>query len=236
MFSCACIIPFYNEGHSLLETIEVASKVAEFDQIICVDDGSNRPITSKLIKQIVRDHPQIKLIVRKKNGGKVAAVKTGLKEVNTKWVFLLDADLKNLKTSEIRKAIRLVKKHARRLKMLILRRAPYNKFVRAIRHDILMSGERILRTKDLREIYETKFFSGYQLEIAINHYFQENNKRCYWLQTSIENTYKVNKWKLEDSWESYRQEIVGFVNYDGAKTYVRQMAEFCRHSIDKLEK
>jgi hypothetical protein len=108
--------------------------------------------------------------------------------------------------------------------------------VRAIRHDILMSGERFLKTNALREVYRQRLFSGYQLEIAINHYFQKQAKRCYWLKTSIENTYKIKKWKLEASWESYRQEIVGFVEFDGAKTYVKQIAEFCHQSIETLEK
>ena len=168
MLEITCIIPFYNEGKSLLETVKIASKVPEFTEIITINDGSTNPETKRMMKKVEEEFPQVKLIDKKRNSGKAAAVKSGLLKVKTEWVFLLDADLRNLTIKELSKAMKLVDRHQDQLDLLILRRSPDDKFVRAIRHDILMSGERAMRVKDLQAVYDELDFKNYQLEMAIN--------------------------------------------------------------------
>lgn len=235
MLDCTCIIPFYNEDERLLNTLTKLQKVPNLKQIICINDGSTNPTTTKAIKQL-KTFPRVTLLNHTTNQGKSAAVLTGLKAVKTKWVFLLDADLNNLQPTELQRALELVEQHQNQLDMLILRRAPYSKFVKAIRHDILMSGERILKTNDLLAIYNQIPFEGYQLEVAINHHMRRAKKSCYWLQASFTNTYKLHKWGLQKSILKYANEISGYTGYAGTRAYLQQVMGFCKQSILELSK
>lgn len=224
-----CLIPFFNEDQRIFETLNLVTKTKNIDKIICVDDGSE----DKSYKKIKKLYPKIKLLRLEKNQGKSSAVLHGLISVKTKWILLLDADLKNLKISELNTAIKTVKESQKnklkkdRLDMLILRRSNYSHFVTAIRHDILMSGERILKTKDAIEVFK-KPPTGYQLEVAINQYMIEKNKNCCWHQTSLANSYKIDKWSLTQALKKYIEEISGYTSYAGAINYLKQIKNFCK--------
>lgn len=222
MSQITCLIPFYNEGNRILQTLEVITKITGFFEIICVDDGSD----DENYKIIQNKYPKIKLIRLKKNQGKSSAILAGLKQIKTKWVFLLDADLKNLKKTEIETALTSIKNSAQPLDMLILRRSNYSNFVRVIRHDILMSGERILKTKDALAVFK-KTPHGYQLEVAINQYMADHHKKCFWQQTSLVNSYKITKWTPEQAFKKYADEIPGYFKYAGSIKYLKQLTSFC---------
>ena len=229
-----CLIPCYNESKRLTRTLEIITQISEFTSIICIDDGSTDPITKKILSEAKQLFPQIQFLKKQTNSGKSEAIQLALEKIKTNWILLLDADLKFLKPDEISQALELVKKNHNKLDMLILRRAPYNEFVKAIRHDILMSGERIMRSKDLKKVYEQRPFSGYQLEVAINHYMLERNKRVFWFQTSLANTYKHRKWKLKNSIKKYHEEMTSYTSYAGTKAYLKQIESFCKNSIFEL--
>lgn len=217
-----CLIPFYNEDERIFDTLDLITKAKNIDQIICVDDGSD-DYNHKIIK---KKYPQIEVIRIEQNQGKSSAMLHGLVNVKTEWVFFLDADLEYLQISEIDDAIDTVLK-AKNTDMLILRRANYSAFVTLIRHDILMSGERILRTQDALAVYK-KPPSGYQLEVAINLYMLKNKKNCFWQQTSLANSYKINKWSFTEAIKKYLEEIGGYASYDGPVNYLKQLKDFCR--------
>ncbi|MBU1033640.1 glycosyltransferase family 2 protein [Patescibacteria group bacterium] len=221
-----CLIPFYNESNRIIQTLEIITKINSFSEIICVDDGSD----DENYKIIQNKYPKIKLIKLEKNQGKSSAILAGLKQIKTDWVFFLDADLKNLKQTEIETAISSVKKCTKPLDMLILRRSNYSNFVRAIRHDILMSGERILRTKDALAVFKNPP-SGYQLEVAINQYMADHNKKCFWQQTSLANSYKITKWAPEQALKKYADEIPGYFKYAGPIKYFKQLTNFCWNEL-----
>jgi glycosyltransferase involved in cell wall biosynthesis len=229
MNKITCIIPYFNEQKRIFETLKTVTKLQNLHQIICVDDGSD----DKNYLEIEKRYPtKIKVIRLSKNQGKSAAVYQGLKQVTTPWVMLLDADLQNIKLSEFQNAIDSVTTaDPKTLDMIILRRSWYSIFVTAIRHDILMSGERILKTTDLLNVFEhpigKKPPTGYQLEIAINLYMMNHQKKCYWLQTSLKNSYKINKWGLEKSLGKYWDEVSGYTGYAGLGNYLKQLILFC---------
>lgn len=87
------LIPVYNEEKTILNLLGKV-KSCEIPQvereILVVDDGSSDG-TATLLKQ----NPDLydKLICREKNGGKGAAVKTGLLEATGEYVLFQDADL-----------------------------------------------------------------------------------------------------------------------------------------------
>jgi glycosyltransferase involved in cell wall biosynthesis len=230
-FNCTCLIPFYNECERLPKTLAVISQVPSLNKIICINDGSTEPNTNSLLESIATQYPRITVLSLKKNQGKSVAVARGLELVDTEWVLLLDADLQNLSARELSNILTKTAQNKSRLDMVILRRSRYSKFVTAIRHDILMSGERILRTRDLTSVFSIYTFSGYQLELAINHYMRLNNNRCFWIQTTIANTMKIVKWGVRKSLKKYREELTGYTKFAGTTAYLKQLAFFCHHPL-----
>ncbi|MBP7842929.1 glycosyltransferase family 2 protein [Candidatus Woesebacteria bacterium] len=220
------LIPFYNESNRIFNTLKLMTQVKNLHEIICVDDGSQ----DLNYKKVKKKYPQIRVLRLKKNQGKSSAILHGLISVTTEWVFFLDADLKNLQIAEIEKAVKtILKANAKEKKtdMLILRRSNYSTWVTTIRHDILMSGERIMRTEDALAVFKNPP-TGYQLEVAINLYMLNQQKKCYWQQTSLANSYKFTKWSLLESLEKYKDEVSGYMGYAGPINYFKQLAQFCR--------
>ena len=84
------IIPVYNEIKTIEKLIKKILKLNIKKQIIVIDDGSNDGT-----EQILRKYKNLldKLIIHKKNLGKGAAIKSGQKHVNGKYVAIQDADL-----------------------------------------------------------------------------------------------------------------------------------------------
>jgi len=192
-----CIIPFYNEGKRVLNVLEAITKIKEIAKIICVDDGS----TDQASKLIEEKFPQVELIRLDKNSGKSAAVYAGLSPVKTKYVFLIDADLGKIRLYRIKAALQAIEKD-KLVDMLVFKHYSsipwFDLLAKFFRGDVLISGERILKTTDLAAIREKEKPVGFQLEMAIDRYMSENNKNCFWLDNigmAIHKSAKVGFWK-----------------------------------------
>lgn len=98
------IIPAYNEGERILDTLNGISNLDEIDEIIVVDDGSSDK-TYDLAKSINSD--KIKCFKLDKNSGKGYALNFGLKNISKEAniVGFLDADLGNT-SSEVLKLVK----------------------------------------------------------------------------------------------------------------------------------
>ena len=92
----AIIIPTYNAKDSIVRTIFGVLIKVKNSIIIVVDDNSPDG-TAQLINKSFSSNKKIKLIVRKKKGGRGSAVihgfKEGLKNKNIKFFIEMDADL-----------------------------------------------------------------------------------------------------------------------------------------------
>ena len=90
MTKLTIIIPVYNEIKTIEKLIKKILKLNIKKQIIIIDDGSNDGT-----ERILRKYKNLldKLIIHKKNLGKGAAIKSGQKHVNGKYVAIQDADL-----------------------------------------------------------------------------------------------------------------------------------------------
>ena len=221
-FSCACIVPFYNEGERILRVLDVLTKVTNLSEVICVDGGS----TDNESEQIQKHFSKVKLVRLIEGKGKSATVKRGLKEVKVPYVMLIDADLQNLKHLELEKAISTIQQN-QNIDMLVLRRKHDPWFSKMVRGDITVTGERVMRTEDLRNVFIGSPVS-YQLEFAINLYMAQRMKHVYWMYHSGINVSKIEKFGF---FEGAKQEINMYRSifaYAGILYSLRIMATFSR--------
>lgn len=87
------VIPVYNEQKTIKGVIE---KILNLDlsikkEIVAVDDGS-KDETAQILK-FFSDDKKINFIQRKRNGGKGAAVRDGIRATQGDYVVIVDADL-----------------------------------------------------------------------------------------------------------------------------------------------
>ena len=92
-FKITVLIPTYNEDRTIIEILKaVSEEVIEgvLFEIIVIDDGST-DLTVELLEK--NSTLYTKLIKRKTNGGKGAAVKDGLLQATGDYILFQDADL-----------------------------------------------------------------------------------------------------------------------------------------------
>ena len=221
---CDCIIPFYNESLKPLGVIEALLKVKSISNIIAVDDGSDDDSTYKELKTKFHQVISIRL---KKNSGKSNAVKKGLEYVKAEYVFLFDGDLTNVISDEIENAIKKIINN-QEINMIILKLVTDIMKSDPFRLYTILSGQRILRTSDLKRIYENKF-SGFQIEAVINDYMIKNNKKVFWMPSSIHNLSKYRKWgKFEGTKRVFTlfKEIADYICW---RNFIWQTMFFCKN-------
>lgn len=222
-----CIIPFYNEDFSNVEkTVREVRKVKEIDLIVVVDDGSDGVVTYEILKTIYANRSDVLVKRLRFNYGKTYAICHALNYVPSGNVFLCDSDLKFLDNEEISNAI--LKYELLDLDMVILRRLNIGFFPKMIRADVLLSGERILSRKDLNKVLEANV-KGYELEVAINQYFiDDNSVKCFWSPSSAVNNYKYRKFKFLKGIAKDLKMYYGLVKYIGFSNFIKQIKFFCK--------
>jgi len=90
------IIPCFNEARTIREILSRV-KVAEIPaswqkEIIVVDDGSGDE-TKAVLRTLLIENPEVRIIFKEQNGGKGSAVKAGLGEAEGDYLIIQDADL-----------------------------------------------------------------------------------------------------------------------------------------------
>lgn len=225
----SCIIPFYNEGFRVFQVLEVVTQIKSISQVICVDDGSSDN-TSELIKQY---WPTVELIILPENKGKAEAIRHGVQKAQNENILLMDADLQSINKEEVERAIDAIAHQ--NLDMLILRRINAPWFVKFDRGDILLSGERIVKKKDLAKILDQKV-NGYQLELAINLYMQKHKRAVRWMPWSATNTYKSKKIGLVEGYKKEFEMFTDIVLYAGLTNIIKQITQFATKEVDLEEK
>lgn len=220
-----CLIPFYNEKERILATIQEISKVRGIAKIVCVDDGS----TDKSTALIKNRFPSVKIIRLDRNQGKTNAIFEGVRYIDTKYTLMFDADLYDIKSLEIEVAVEKIQADPK-IDMIILRRIVESRFLSLIRHDVVMSGQRILKTEDLVSVAKLHP-NKYQIEMAVNHHLNLHKKKAYWMPITTKNPKKHAKWGIKGSISQYFDVFTGYFTYYGVQEYLRQVLFFCRESI-----
>jgi glycosyltransferase involved in cell wall biosynthesis len=92
------VVPVYNEEKNIPilipQLVEVLTPLGESYEMIFVDDGSTDQ-SRKILKGMVSQYPEIRVLGFKKNCGETAAGAAGLKEARGRVVITIDADLQN---------------------------------------------------------------------------------------------------------------------------------------------
>jgi glycosyltransferase involved in cell wall biosynthesis len=220
----SCLIPCFNERERIAAVLDVVTRSAYIAQVVCVDDGSEDGTADF----IALHWPEVEVIRLVQNIGKTAAIKYGLKYVQHEVLLMMDADLQDLKIEELETALEAYQKYTS-LDMIIMRRINSPWFVKWYRSDVLLSGERILRTADLKQVLDQKKqLKCYQLEVAINRYMLRHKKVVRWVPWSAMNTYKVDKLGVLDGSRKEFKMYVDIVNYVGFSHMCLQLASFTK--------
>lgn len=222
------LIPFYNEKDRLPNVLQAILPYIDASMVLCVNDGS----TDGGDVLIAKDFPAVHLISVPKNSGKSAAVRFGLEQVKSEYVMLLDADLENLNGRQLAEGIirfRDAIESGKQIDMLIFRRSDDPVHYKVVRADVLFSGERILRTAVLQEIYKKRKFEKYQLELFINDMLTQLEGQVYWVPLQSKNPDKLEKWstKKSDAVQGTLDLMVGtFSSPETIKMITQQYLEF----------
>lgn len=233
--SCTCIIPFYNEKDWIVDVLNKITQISKFDKIILVDDWSTDDsfdIARNFVKNNKFDN--IEIVSYKNNKWKSQAIKEWLKIVETNYVFLFDADLKKVDINEVISVIDGMYQDST-IDMWILRRVLSKWYIKLLYRELILSGQRMMRTEDINKVFEDEF-DKYQLEIAINTYMHKNKKNVVRYPFSAENTFKSQKWWF---WGGLRRDMLMFrdiFKYQGLFFYIKHTFSFNPYSVEQYNK
>ena len=230
---CTCVIPFYNENpQRTVGVIKTILKVKNISKVICIDDGSD---SSAVRDKIIKEKLEVNLVVLKKNTGKSEAIKTALESVKTYYVILIDADLIDIDSKEIEDTIALILNNPI-IDMIICRRIKEPFYIKFFRWDVLISGERVLKANNLRQVLSDNPH-GYLLEYAINRYMMNEKKKVFWVSSRGANIYKIYKLGFLKGFLYDLKIHLDIARYAGIVFIVRSFIFFCReNAVDYIKK
>jgi glycosyltransferase involved in cell wall biosynthesis len=232
---CTCIIPCYNEQSRILSVLKKITSLTHVDAIIVVDDWSTDD-SAHMIQEYCAQHTNkaIQLISYPHNAGKSHAVYTWLQQVTTPYVLLFDADLTQIQTDEISYMIDSLYAHPR-IDMGILRRISSDWYIKLFYRELLLSGQRILRTQDLHDIFASASIHKYQLEVAINAYMKQHRKTTVRYPFSADNTFKHHKRWFRYGWKRDVLMFKDIIQYQWLWSFSKQILLFKPQAITHYE-
>ena len=86
------IMPVYNEAKTVEEVIRKVLEQPEVAELITVNDASQDG-TGKVLKELARSLPKMRVLEHSVNQGKGAALRTGISHATQPYVLIQDADL-----------------------------------------------------------------------------------------------------------------------------------------------
>lgn len=187
MATVSCIIPAYNEGARIKNVLDVVLHHPSVFEVIVVDDASTDE-TRKIVSTYARVH----YIRHNKNSGKSVAVCTGIRASIGDFIFLLDADLKNLSAPDVSRLIAPVIEDRADVSISLRGNSPW--LWRVLGLDYI-SGERVFHRTLVTAFLDTiEKLPHFGLEVFLNKHIIAN--RCRLKVVSwphIASPYKIEK-------------------------------------------
>ena len=206
MKNLTLLIPTYNEGLQLFETISFFLNNFPELKIVVVDDGS----TDGSI-DLILNLKNILIVRNKENLGKSLAIKSGLQHISTEWVCLFDADLRDLAAQEIKIGFEKTKNEI--VDMVVFAQAKDPIICKWLKLDFLLSGERCIRTQTLKVFFATEHPHQYSFEVDFHNWLIKKNKKTEIVEMHSKNKFKLAKWSpsiaLKKSWSFYSYLLLG---------------------------
>jgi len=225
----SCILPIYNESPRISAILKILIEIKTINQIICVDDGS----TDNSRQLISNEFPEVRVMAHKKNLGKAKAIKTGLSVSENKDIIILDSDLVNLYSDELKEALKIYK--LKSLDCLIMRTRsvnPIDRFLKDIINTSLpFEGCRVVKKKIAERVF-TEGLKCYQFEVLLNKYLINNNCKVRLMPISA---YGISKAAKENIVTGVRKDMImwnqilstiGFLNFISQINWVRKIEGF----------
>lgn len=93
--SISVFFPCYNDSHSIGQLVTDAfttlKKITNKFEVIVVDDGSTDN-SRNVLKNLLKEYKQLKVIYHRKNKGYGEALQTGFRTAKYEWIFYTDGD------------------------------------------------------------------------------------------------------------------------------------------------
>jgi glycosyltransferase involved in cell wall biosynthesis len=178
------LIPAYNEEATVASVVRVARE-AGFP-VVVADDGSR----DKTAQEAQGAGAEVVRLER--NRGKGGAIAEGLKRVRTPLVLLLDADLLGLRPEHLKALLLPVARGEAEMTVGVFRGGRLSTDL-AMRLTPFLSGQRALRTQDLREV-EGLEGARYGLELLLTRHAKKRGWRVRYLPlTGVSQVMKEEK-------------------------------------------
>jgi dolichol-phosphate mannosyltransferase len=87
------LMPVFNERSTLTTVLDRVLAVPVRKEIVIVDDASTDGTTDLLRRSVDGRYPNVTVIYRERNGGKGAAIRTGIPAIRGEFVVIQDGDL-----------------------------------------------------------------------------------------------------------------------------------------------
>ncbi len=180
------IIPAYNESRRPVSPLKSALKAHHVSKIIIIDDGSADDTVHHIQTYLDTEGNtlaaetgiEVIFIKHTKNLGKTEAIKSGLSQVDTPTILMLDADIKDFLPHYIDAMVEQF--HLKNAGMLIYYKQSKGHPLlwlldTLLRSELLYNGERMIKTDILQTVLE-QGTQGYMLETALNMHCLDHNQ------------------------------------------------------------
>lgn len=164
----AVIVPAYNEEKQIGAVLKVLRQVNLIDEILVVSDGS-----SDRTSEVARTY-SVNVIDRPKNGGKGAAMKTGIEAADAGIIAFIDADLIGITPEHITNLIQPLLKDPELMMTVGIFTGGRLRTDLAQTIVPFISGQRAMRREFLKGLPDLEN-TGFGVEIAITKHAKQNN-------------------------------------------------------------
>lgn len=205
------IVPAYNEEKHIGNVLDVLTKISIIDEIIVVNDGS-KDRTSDVARSY-----HVKVIDRAVNGGKGAAMQTGIGASDADIIAFIDADLIGINDEHIRNLIEPLISETDL--MMTVGRFTGGRLSTDLAQAVIpfISGQRAIRREFLKGLPNIEN-TGFGVEVVITQHAKQNKL-------------KVKEVLIPDATHVMKEEKRGFLK--GFKARMKMYGEIAKQVISK---